>query len=78
MAAMDTCAERLVTKYGGRKELADAWGMNRETVRLWLRDGIPLEKALFVEQKSQGFITAEDVVREARAAAMAAGLEKAS
>ncbi len=40
--------------------------VNRETMRLWLLRGIPLERALDVEEKTGGALTAESVVDEAR------------
>lgn len=59
-------AEKLVTHYGGRAQAAAAINVNKETIRLWLRDGIPLERALDVEEKSKGVVKAEEVLREAR------------
>lgn len=65
---MPTCAERLVSKYGGRRQLAEAFEMTTEGVRLWVVKGIPLACALDVERKSGGFIRAEAIVRERREA----------
>ena len=60
---------RLVEHFGGRKEAEKAMDVNRETMRLWLLRGIPLERALDVEQKTDGVIPAEAVVDEARSLA---------
>jgi DNA-binding transcriptional regulator YdaS (Cro superfamily) len=64
-------AERLVAHYGGRKQTAEALGVTRETVRLWLSGGIPLERAVEVEQVCRGVITAEQILFEARERAAA-------
>lgn len=56
--------QRLYAYYGGnRKTAADALGVNTETIRLWLRDGIPLKNAHKVEKKTQGFVTAEEILK---------------
>jgi len=65
-ASPSNLATRLVTKYGGRKEAADALGKTTETIRLWLLRGIPLASALEVEQLSGGAVTAEEILREAK------------
>lgn len=65
-------AERLIERYGSKKKAADALGKTTETLRLWSRDGIPLESSLEVEEKSAGFVTAEDILREAKAKQAAA------
>jgi hypothetical protein len=62
-----SCAQQLVDHFNGRRETADALDVSTETIRLWLRDGIPLEKALFVETHTRGAVRAEDILREARA-----------
>lgn len=61
--------DRLVEHFGGKAEACAALGINPETLRLWLRDGIPLARALFVEEKTGGTIKAESVLKEARQAA---------
>ena len=63
-----TAAEVLVKHYGGRQETADALDVTRETIRLWLRDGIPLERAIDIERASKGLVTAERILREAKRA----------
>tara|TARA_R110000868_G_scaffold150390_1_gene373560 strand:+ start:2591 stop:2797 length:207 start_codon:yes stop_codon:yes gene_type:complete len=62
-------ADRLVAHFGDREKTCAALDINPETLRLWLRDGIPLSKSLFVEQKTKRKIWAEDIVREARESA---------
>jgi hypothetical protein len=62
--------QRLYAYYGGSREAAaDALGVSRETIRLWLRDGIPLKNAHRIEKKTQGFVTAEEILRHAKKAA---------
>lgn len=63
-------ADKLVAHCDGDKKAAAAWlGIHEETLRLWLRDGIPLAKAIEVETRSNGVVKAEEVLREARQAA---------
>lgn len=62
-------AEKLIAHYGDKRAVASALDVHEETVRLWLRDGIPLAKAIDVETRSGGIVTAEEVLREAKAAA---------
>jgi hypothetical protein len=61
-------ARKLVDHFGGRKEAEKGMNVNRETLRLWLlaERGIPLERALDVEEKTGGAIAADEVVDEAR------------
>ena len=59
-------ADKLVDHFKGKREAADALGIHEETLRLWLRDGIPLAKAIEVEQKSKRVVTAEQILRAAR------------
>ena len=69
MDTQNPVAKRLVDQYGGRQETADALGVTRETIRLWLIRGIPLEKALDVENRTGGVITGEEILTDARQAA---------
>lgn len=59
-------AKRLVDRYGGRKEAAEALDKTPETIRLWLLRGIPLASALDVEERSGGLVTAEEILQEAK------------
>jgi len=62
--------QRLYAYYGGsRKEAAEALNVTRETIRLWLLRGIPIHRALYVERKTQGFVTVEEILKHARKAA---------
>lgn len=59
--------QRLYAYYGGsRRAAAQGLKVSRETIRLWLLRGIPLERAIFVEKKTQGFVTAEEILRHAK------------
>jgi hypothetical protein len=62
-------AEKLIEHFGDKRAVAAALDVHEETVRLWLRDGIPLGKAIDVETRSKGIVTAEEILREAKAAA---------
>jgi hypothetical protein len=59
-------AERLVTHYGSRRLAADVLGVTVETIRLWLKNGIPPNSALDVEHRTNRLITAEEVIQEER------------
>jgi transposase len=61
--------QRLYAYYGGsKKTAAKDLGVTTETIRLWIRDGIPLKNAVRVEKKTQGFITAEEIMKYHRKA----------
>lgn len=57
-------AKRLVDHYGGRQAAAEALGVNAETLRLWLKKKIPLERSINVEKRSRGIVTAEEILRD--------------
>jgi hypothetical protein len=63
-------AERLVTGLGGRTAVRIKFGLkSNETVRLWLKHGIPAERALEVEEVTRGTdyaITATQVLEYAK------------
>lgn len=62
--------QRLYAYYGGsKKTAAHALKVSDETVRLWLKKGIPLERAFYIEKKTQGFVTADEIFRHAKKAA---------
>lgn len=61
--------DRVIEHFGGKDEAIVGLGINPETWRLWVRDGIPLGKSLFVEEKTGGTVKAEEIVAEAREAA---------
>lgn len=62
--------QRLYAYYGGsRKTAAESLNVTTETIRLWLKKGIPLNQAIYVEKKTQGFVTAEEILRHAKKAA---------
>jgi hypothetical protein len=62
--------QRLYAYYGGsRRTAAEGLKVTTETIRLWLKKGIPLERALYVEKKTHGFVTAEEILRHAKKAA---------
>lgn len=62
-----TPQQRLYAYYGGsKKEAAAALKVTTETIRLWLLNGIPLDRAIYIEKKTQGFVTAEEILRHAK------------
>jgi hypothetical protein len=67
-AVMKT-AEKVVQHFGSKEAAITALEINPETLRLWLRDGIPLARALFVEEKTGGAVPAESILSEARESA---------
>ena len=62
-------AKKLVEHFGGRSQAAHALNRSTEAIRLWLENGIPLSQAIDVEQKTGGIITAEQILRDAKAVA---------
>jgi len=59
-------ADRLIRHFGGREKAAEALGVVGETLRLWKRDGIPLARAVEIEKRSGGIVTASEVLKEAQ------------
>lgn len=59
-------AQKLVTHYGSRKLAAQVLGVSVETIRLWLKNGIPPASALDVEHITNRLVTAEDIIQEER------------
>lgn len=62
-------AERLVALMGSRSAVAAAFDVSTESVRLWLKNGIPPDRALDVEErtkKSADPISAADILHFAR------------
>lgn len=46
-------AIRLVDGFGGRSAVAARFGVSSEAVRLWLKNGIPADRALDVEEATR-------------------------
>lgn len=62
-------AERLVEGFGGRSAVAERFSVSNEAVRLWLKHGIPADRALDVEEATRDTpfaISATDVLQFAR------------
>ena len=63
-------AVKLVKRFGGSNaEVAKHFEISREAVRLWLKNGIPADRALDVEEATRGTefaITATEVLQYAR------------
>lgn len=68
-------AEQLVRGLGGRAAVADRFNVSIEAVRLWLKKGIPADRALEVEEVTLGqsyAITATAILQYARQQRVAA------
>ena len=55
--------ERLHEIYGTHDKIASVFKMERTNVTAWKKNGIPINRALEVEEKTGGKITAMDVLR---------------
>lgn len=51
-------AERLVAYFGSNTAVADHFGISREAVRLWVKNFIPPDRALEVEETTRGTVYA--------------------
>ena len=58
-----TAFEKLHDYYKTHDAIALAFKMKRQGVTYWKRFGIPTDRALEVEKKTKGFVTAMDVLR---------------
>lgn len=79
--AVDNPAVRLIKAFGSKAETAKRFKVSREAIRLWLKDRIPPDRALDVEQETAGSehaVSALEVLRYAKwredTAAVAAGV----
>jgi DNA-binding transcriptional regulator YdaS (Cro superfamily) len=59
-------ATRLVARFGSNAEVAKHFSVTREAVRLWLKNGIPPDRALEVEERTEGEVTAMEVLNYAK------------
>lgn len=60
-------AKKLVKYFGdSRSEAARVMRKSTETIRLWLKDGIPMASAIEVETRSGGAVTADEILQDAR------------
>lgn len=67
--ALENPAVKLVQRFGGRSAVAEHFKLSPEAVRLWLKKGIPPERALDAEEATRGTehaITAIEVLLYAR------------
>jgi hypothetical protein len=59
-------AERLLKLFGSRQAVADEFDVSTESVRLWLKHGIPADRALEVQDATKSLkdpIAATDVLK---------------
>ena len=54
--------DKLHRYYKTHDAIAKAFGMKRQGVTYWKKNGIPTDRALEVEKKTKGAITALDVL----------------
>lgn len=59
-------AEKLVRHFGSNAEVARHFDITREAVRQWLDRGLPTERALDIEELTDGEITAMEILKAAR------------
>lgn len=67
---MDNPAVKLVEGLGGRSAAAKHFEVSSEAIRLWLKKGIPADRALDAEDASRGTefaVTATEVLEFGRA-----------
>lgn len=78
MVKENELAKRLVDHFGGRPEAAAAMKVSTETVRLWLIRGLPLEKAVEIEEQSKAVVTGEEILAEKKREARLARRSRAT
>lgn len=61
-------ARKLIEHFGGIRQTAEAFGLHRETVRLWIERGLPLDRVIEIEERTAGAVTAEEIIAERRSA----------
>lgn len=59
-------ALKLRQKFGSNVDIAEIFGVTREAVRLWMNHGIPADRALEAETRTDGYITAVEVLKFAQ------------
>lgn len=60
-------AEKAVDFFGGvQAELARACGVTPQAITKWMDDGIPTDRALEVEEATEGVVTAREILEAAR------------
>lgn len=73
--SIENPAVRLVGRFGDKAGVAEHFGISREAVRLWIKNGIPADRALEAEDATRGTefeITATEVLQYARQQKIAA------
>lgn len=59
-------ATKLRQRFGSNADIAAHFSLTREAIRLWMKHGIPADRALEVEEATQGEIKAREVLNFAR------------
>ena len=60
---LKTAFEKLHEIYKTHDAIGEAFNVTRQNVGLWKKNGIPSNRALEIEKKTKGAITAMDVLR---------------
>lgn len=63
---MDSVFQRLVSHFKTQAAIARAFGVSPQAVTNWKRRGVPNDRALDIENETDGKVPARDVLREAR------------
>lgn len=68
-ASIENPAVRLIGRFGDKAGVAEHFGISREAVRLWLKNGIPPDRALEAEEVTEGTrfeVSAKEILQFAR------------
>ena len=63
-----TPEQKFLLIFGTKTGAAKAFGVTYETIRLWCHEGLPLRRAVEIERKTHGDITAEEILKAHKAA----------
>ena len=58
-----TSFDKLIKFYKTHNAIAAAFNVTRQTVTYWKQDGIPFSRALEIEKKTKGEISALEILR---------------
>jgi len=58
-----TAFEKLHKHFGTHEKIAQAFGVKPQAMTYWKREGVPTDRAMEVEKKTKGKVTALDVLK---------------
>lgn len=64
-----TAYQKLLEHYGSARAIREKYGVTRETVRLWKKNGLPPKLALRFELDTGGALTIREVLESKQASA---------